>query len=185
MKRESVGLVETRCLLLPDDVVLENGDRLREVSVAYETYGKLNKERSNAILICHALSGDAHAAGWHRGEEKPGWWDMIVGPGKALDVDKYFVICFLLKSSYRKALWSGFPCNHSQGYGGYPEKASEPFGHQQTIRCCGRVLWRHAGITMGDLLPGDGAHGHTNSHQRLLLAPADSLQRGWEKGDHL
>lgn len=93
MKRESVGLVETRCLLLPDDVVLENGDRLREVSVAYETYGKLNKERSNAILICHALSGDAHAAGWHRGEEKPGWWDMIVGPGKALDVDKYFVIC--------------------------------------------------------------------------------------------
>lgn len=93
MKRESVGLVETRRLPLPDDVVLENGDRLREVSVAYETYGKLNKERSNAILICHALSGDAHAAGWHRGEEKPGWWDMIVGPGKALDVDKYFVIC--------------------------------------------------------------------------------------------
>ncbi len=93
MKRESVGLVETECFRLPEDVVLEHGDRLSGVCVAYETYGKLNKEKSNAILICHALSGDAHAAGWHRGEEKPGWWDIVIGPGKALDTDKYFVIC--------------------------------------------------------------------------------------------
>ncbi len=74
-------------------VVLEHGDRLSEVSVAYETYGQLNRERSNAVLICHALSGDAHAGGWRKGEEKPGWWDIIIGPGKALDTDKYFVIC--------------------------------------------------------------------------------------------
>ncbi|NMB84717.1 MAG: homoserine O-acetyltransferase [Methanothrix sp.] len=93
MKRESVGLVETKCLCLPEDIVLERGDKLGEVHVAYETYGKLNREKSNAILICHALSGDAHAAGWHKGEEKPGWWEIIIGPGKALDTDKYFVIC--------------------------------------------------------------------------------------------
>ena len=92
MKRESVGLVETRCYNIPEEVVLEHG-RLEEVKIAYETYGKLNNEKSNAILICHALSGDAHAAGWHKGDENPGWWDIVIGPGKALDTDKYFVIC--------------------------------------------------------------------------------------------
>ena len=93
MKRESVGLVKTQSFHLPSCVTLEHGDTLKEVNVAYETYGRLNREKSNAILICHALSGDAHAAGWHQGEEKPGWWDIIIGPGKALDTDKYFVIC--------------------------------------------------------------------------------------------
>jgi homoserine O-acetyltransferase len=63
------------------------------VNVAYETYGKINNEKSNAILVCHALSGDAHAGGWHKEDEKPGWWDIIIGPGKALDTDKFFVIC--------------------------------------------------------------------------------------------
>ena len=93
MKRESVGLVETQCYRIPGEIVLEHGDRLYDVSVAYETYGRLNREKSNAVLVCHALSGDAHAGGWHKGEEKPGWWDIIIGPGKALDTDKYFVIC--------------------------------------------------------------------------------------------
>lgn len=92
MKRESVGLVETQCCRLPE-MVMERGDRLARADVAYETYGRLNKEKSNAILVCHALSGDAHAAGWHKGSEKPGWWDIAIGPGKALDTDKYFVIC--------------------------------------------------------------------------------------------
>lgn len=93
MKRESFGLVQTQCYRLPGEIVLEHGDSLDEVEIAYETYGKLNREKSNAILVCHALSGDAHAAGWHRGEEKPGWWDIVIGPGKALDTDRYFVIC--------------------------------------------------------------------------------------------
>lgn len=93
MKRESVGLVETQCYRIPGEIVLEHGDRLYSVSVAYETYGRLNREKSNAVLVCHALSGDAHAGGWYKGEEKPGWWDIIIGPGKALDTDKYFVIC--------------------------------------------------------------------------------------------
>jgi homoserine O-acetyltransferase len=93
MKRESAGLVETQCYHIPEEIVLEHGGRLDKARVAYETYGLLNKEKSNAILICHALSGDAHAGGWHKNEEKPGWWDIIIGPGKALDTDKIFIIC--------------------------------------------------------------------------------------------
>jgi homoserine O-acetyltransferase len=60
--------------------------------VAYECYGRLSAARDNAILVCHALSGGAHAAGWHAGAAKPGWWDVLIGPGKALDTDRYFVI---------------------------------------------------------------------------------------------
>jgi len=93
MRRESVGHVETQCFLIPEELELEHGDRLSDVRVAYETYGQLNKEKSNAVLVCHALSGDAHAGGWHKNAEKPGWWDLIIGPGKALDTDRYYVIC--------------------------------------------------------------------------------------------
>ena len=93
MKRESAGLVETKCYRIAGEIILEHGGRLSEVDIAHETYGKLNSEKSNAILVCHALSGDAHAGGWHKGEEKPGWWDIIIGPGKSLDTDKFFIIC--------------------------------------------------------------------------------------------
>ncbi len=91
-----VGLVQTKYFhfaVPPNELVLENGERLGPITVDYETYGELNDQRSNAILILHALSGDAHVAGFHRGDEKPGWWDDMIGPGKAFDTDKYFVIC--------------------------------------------------------------------------------------------
>ena len=93
MNKDSVGLVETKFLKIDEPFELESGKSLECITIAYETYGKLNNDRSNAILICHALTGDAHAAGWHRGEKKPGWWDMIIGPGKVLDTEKYFIIC--------------------------------------------------------------------------------------------
>ena len=93
MKRESAGLVETQSFRIPEAIALEHGGQLPDVNVAYETYGKLNSEKNNAILICHALSGDAHAGGWRKWEGKPGWWDIIIGPGKALDTDKFFIIC--------------------------------------------------------------------------------------------
>lgn len=62
------------------------------IDVAYETYGTLNADGSNAVVICHALTGDAHAAGWHEGSRSPGWWDNLIGPGKPLDTTKFFVI---------------------------------------------------------------------------------------------
>ena len=77
----------------PHGFLLENGEKLSPVTLAYETYGKLNAEKSNAILILHALTGDAHVAGFHEGDKDPGWWDDMVGPGKAFDTDKYFIIC--------------------------------------------------------------------------------------------
>jgi homoserine O-acetyltransferase len=73
---------------------LESGAALGPVTLAYETYGRLNADRSNAILILHALSGSAHAAGFHAAADPhPGWWDECIGPGKAFDTDRYFVIC--------------------------------------------------------------------------------------------
>jgi len=71
---------------------LEHGGVLSGVKVAYETYGRLNPNRDNAVLVCHALSGDSHVAR-HDEHDDPGWWDIVVGPGKAIDTDRYFVIC--------------------------------------------------------------------------------------------
>ena len=93
MNEESVGIVETEYFHIGEEIKLDSGKTIKDVTVAYETYGKLNKEKSNAILVCHALTGDAHAAGFHKGDKKPGWWDIIIGPGKALDSEKYFIIC--------------------------------------------------------------------------------------------
>ena len=93
MKQKSVGKVITKTFAIEDDLKLSSGKTLSNVELAYETYGDLNSTKSNAVLVCHALTGDAHAAGTHGGKKKPGWWDMVIGPGKALDTEKYFVIC--------------------------------------------------------------------------------------------
>src|SRR5579884_2607779 len=74
-----------------DSIALDCGATLAPVDVAYETYGELNAAKSNAILILHAFSGDAHAAGISAESGKTGWWDNMIGPGKAFDTDKYFV----------------------------------------------------------------------------------------------
>jgi len=76
-----------------DCIALDSGATLAPVDVAYETYGQLNAARSNAILVLHAFSGDAHAAGISHETGKPGWWDNMIGPGKAFDTNRYFVIC--------------------------------------------------------------------------------------------
>jgi homoserine O-acetyltransferase len=95
-KDNSLGIVQKKyfqCALPPDELILQSGERLGPITVAYEAYGRLNEQRSNAILILHALSGDAHAAGLYEGNEEPGWWDDMIGPGKAFDTNRYFVIC--------------------------------------------------------------------------------------------
>jgi homoserine O-acetyltransferase len=97
LKENSVGIVQTETIrVLEQDkpLELECGKALAPIDVAYETYGQLNEAGDNAVLICHALSGDAHVAGYNSPEErKPGWWDIMVGPGKGIDTNKYFVIC--------------------------------------------------------------------------------------------
>jgi homoserine O-acetyltransferase/O-succinyltransferase len=98
MKQKSIGVVKTQYYTYAENknncLVLECGRQMCPITVAYETYGKLNKDRTNAILVCHALSGDAHAAGFHgKTGNKPGWWEDAIGPGKALDTDLYYIIC--------------------------------------------------------------------------------------------
>lgn len=93
---DTVGNVETQLFTFAEDepFCLESGATLSPVTIAYETYGTLNADRSNAILVCHALSGSAHAAGYLDGDpSKVGWWDDCIGPGKAFDTDRFFVIC--------------------------------------------------------------------------------------------
>jgi homoserine O-acetyltransferase len=93
VESQGLGNVQTEHFSSRRPLALENGQELSQFSLAYETYGSLNPEKTNAILILHALSGDAHVAGWHKGDKNPGWWDETVGPGKAFDTNKYFVIC--------------------------------------------------------------------------------------------
>ncbi len=90
---DSVGLVAPQRMAFDIPLELEGGKRLDAYELVYETYGTLNADRSNAILVCHALSGDHHAAGYHRPEDrKPGWWDVCIGPGKPFDTRKFFVV---------------------------------------------------------------------------------------------
>ena len=82
------------CVVATDEpLLLDCGVALGPVTVAYRTYGALNADRSNAILVCHALTGDQFVAEPHPVTGKPGWWDLLVGPGKVLDTERYHVIC--------------------------------------------------------------------------------------------
>ena len=84
----SVGIVEKKLFTFaepPDEMVLDSGAKLGPITLAYETYGSLNSGRNNVILISHALSGDSHVADYYSSEdEKPGWWDIMIGPGKGM-----------------------------------------------------------------------------------------------------
>lgn len=96
MDDNELGLVETQFYTFchsPNELILKSGLKIGPITLAYETYGTLNADKSNAVLICHALTGDAHAAGYHPDDKKPGWWHNMIGPGKGFDTNKYFVIC--------------------------------------------------------------------------------------------
>lgn len=89
-----VGLVTPQDFVSPRPLTFKNGQELTGLTLRYETYGTLNATRDNAVLICHALSGNHHAAGWHSPtDKKPGWWNNLIGPGKAVDTRRFFVIC--------------------------------------------------------------------------------------------
>lgn len=90
---DSVGIVAPQQIDFPQPVALSSGRTLDNVRLVYETYGSLNASRSNAVLICHALSGHHHAAGYHgENDDKPGWWDYYIGPGKPIDTNRFFVV---------------------------------------------------------------------------------------------
>jgi homoserine O-acetyltransferase len=91
--KNSVGIVEPKTVEIKQSLKLDCGKTLDNFSLVYETYGKLNEKKNNAILICHALSGDHHAAGYHKEDDKkPGWWDSCIGPGKPFDTNKFFIV---------------------------------------------------------------------------------------------
>lgn len=90
---DSIGIVTPDTLRFDEPLKLDCGQTLENYELIYETYGELNEDRSNAILICHALSGDHHAAGYHSKEDrKPGWWESAIGPGKVIDTNKFYVV---------------------------------------------------------------------------------------------
>ncbi|MBA1149456.1 homoserine O-acetyltransferase [Ectothiorhodospiraceae bacterium WFHF3C12] len=91
---DSVGLVEPQREAFDKPLALDCGRTLDAYELVFETYGTLNAERSNAVLVCHALSGSHHAAGYHdNGDRKPGWWEACIGPGKPIDTNRFFVVC--------------------------------------------------------------------------------------------
>jgi len=142
----SVGLVTPQYFTFaeaPNEMALDSGARIGPITMAYETYGTLNAARSNAVLVFHALSGDAHVAGYHTPEDrKPGWWDLLIGPGKALDTDYLFVICANVLGG----------CKGSTGPSSENPRTGKPYGMQFPVITIGdmvqaqRFLIDHLGI---------------------------------------
>jgi len=92
--KNSVGVVSPQRAHFPEPLYLESGEVLDGFELIYETYGELSADGSNAVLVCHALSGNHHAAGFHsESDTKPGWWDTVIGPGKPIDTNRFFVVC--------------------------------------------------------------------------------------------
>ena len=91
---DSVGIVKPQKAIFDSPLQLDCGKELKKIELVYETYGSLNERKDNAVLICHALSGDHHAAGYNSTDDKkPGWWDVCIGPGKPFDTNKFFIVC--------------------------------------------------------------------------------------------
>jgi len=132
----SVGVVEKRYITFaepPAQLILESGARLGPVTIAYETYGRLNKEKDNCILIAHAFSGDSHAAGIYATDstnDKPGWWDFLIGPGKGIDTDRYFVICSNILGS----------CMGSTGPSSINPETEKPYGLEFPMMTVGDMV---------------------------------------------
>jgi homoserine O-acetyltransferase len=168
-QRGSVGTIHTQYLDLPKPLRLDSGHTLAPVRIAYETYGTLAPAKDNTILVGHALSGDAHAAGWSddptapttvdgvgaagRGKSGLGWWDGMIGPGKAFDTDRYFVVCTNLIGS----------CRGSTGPGSIDPATSKPYGATFPV------------LTVGDMVRAERAFLHELGIETLFAASGGSL----------
>lgn len=167
--RGSAGTIRTRYADLEAPLPLDSGRTLAPVRIAYETYGTLAPAQDNVILVCHALSGDAHAAGWsddpdapttvdgvgaaERGKRGLGWWDGMIGPGKAFDTDRYFVVCTNLIGS----------CRGSTGPGSIDPATGKPYGATFPV------------ITVGDMVRAQRAFLRQLGIERLLAVSGASL----------
>src|SRR5712692_8746696 len=165
----SAGVFHTQFLDLPDPLPLDSGRTLDQVRIAYEAYGTLAPAKDNVILVCHALSGDAHAAGWsddptapttvdgvgaaERGKRGLGWWDGMIGPGKAFDTDRYFVVSSNLIGS----------CRGSTGPGSIDPATGKPYGATFPV------------ITVGDMVRAERAFLKQLGIERLLSISGGSL----------
>lgn len=153
--RSARPLQYAKTFKLEHPLQLEKGGCLPEVTVAYETYGTLNAARDNAILVCHALSGDSHVAR-HNPEDDPGWWEVMVGPRKPIDTDRYFVICPNLLGG----------CRGTTGPGSINPHTKRPYGRDfPTITLADmvevqRCLVDHLGIQQLLALVGGSVGGH-------------------------
>jgi homoserine O-acetyltransferase/O-succinyltransferase len=168
----SVGVVDTQFLTLPKPLKLDCGRQLRDVQVAYETYGQLGPAKDNVILVCHALSGDAHAAGVARqpvdastrdgfaaddrdrtSTKGLGWWDGMIGPGKAFDTDRYFVVSTNLLAG----------CRGTTGPSSINPETGTPYGSDFPV------------VTVADMVRTQRAFLHEIGIERLAVVAGGSL----------
>lgn len=153
----AANLVTTRSVELfsgENQLLLDSGRHFGPVHVAYETYGTLSPSRDNAIFICHALTGDAHAAGYHDpADRKPGWWDALIGPGRGLDTNQYFVICANVLGG----------CQGTTGPSSIDPETGRPYG------------LRFPFITVGDLVSVHSEFVRQLEIERLLAVVGGSL----------
>ena len=163
----SIGIVKSNTIEIKQSLKLDCGKTLNDFSLIYETYGRLNPEKSNAILICHALSGDHHAAGYYSDEDKkPGWWDSCIGPGKPFDTNKFFIVS-LNNLGGCKGSTGPNSINKETGleYGpDFPIVTVSDWVNSQKLladyleidiwACVIGKSWGNAGLAMGNKLPG-------------------------------
>ena len=168
-RRGSVGTVRTEHLDLPEPLRLDSGRTLDQVRIAYETYGTLAPAKDNVVLVAHALSGDAHAAGWSddptapttvdgvgaadRGKRGLGWWDGMIGPGKAFDTDRLYVVCTNLIGS----------CRGSTGPGSIDPATGRPYGGAFPV------------LTVSDMVRAQRQFLRALGIERLLMVSGGSL----------
>jgi homoserine O-acetyltransferase len=150
----SAGLVQPQSFAFAQDApfVLESGATLSPVTIAYETYGRLNREQSNGVLIMHALSGGAHAAGYDE-QGRLGWWDDCIGPGKAFDTERFFVICSSVLGS----------CYGSTGPGSIEPGTGQPYGLRFPV------------VTIGDMVRAQAELLDHLGIERLLCSAGGSM----------
>ena len=134
--RSGQPLKYVKTFAIPGPLKLELGEEVNDITVAYETYGQLNESGDNAVLICHALSGDSHVA-QHNADDDAGWWDIAVGPGKAIDTDRYFVVC---SNSLGGCRGTTGPTAAILQPGGYTERISQRL-RRKTLWKCSAGSW--------------------------------------------